>query len=246
MKRILVIEDDDISRRFMTEALSLLPHECRSCAGFSEAVRLIRRQRFDLVVSDINAVDGTLLDHAAQLPENCRILAVSADMTPALAARLRLIGIGDVLAKPMGVAALHQAVNRLLAAGAGENAPHPFWNHAVAMAALGEDERILATLKDMFKTELPLFTEQIDRAFQAGEFEEMRATLHKLKASCGFLGAERLLQECYRLEEHTDRSSMARFMHAVRGTLALIWPVGGLIRLSFSSYGGDCCRRASR
>lgn len=222
MKRILVIEDDDISRRFMTEALSLLPVECLSCAGFYEAERLFSQERIDLVVSDINTVDGTLQEHADRLPEYCRKLAVSADVTPALAARLRLIGIDDVLAKPMGVAALHQAVNRLLEAGAGENALHPIWNTAKAMAALGNDERILASLKDMFKIELPLMAEQISRSYHAGEFEAMRASLHKLKASCGFLGAERLLRECYRLDVQIDQPNMERFMDAVRGTLELI------------------------
>lgn len=222
MKRVLVIEDDDISRRFMTEALSLLPLESQSCAGFAEAHSLLRRQHFDLVVSDINALDGSLHEHAALLPDNCRKLAVSADMTPVLAARLRRLGIDDVLAKPMGVTTLHQAVNRLLETGAGENAARPYWNHAQGLAALGQDERILTSLKDMFRVELPVMTERINSAYHAGSFEEIHATLHKLKASCGFLGAERLLQECYRLDGHIDQANLARFLDAARATLALI------------------------
>lgn len=222
MKRVLVIEDDDISRRFMTEALSLLPLEWQSCAGFAEAHSLLDRQHFDLVVSDINTVDGSLHEHAALLPENCRKLAVSADMTPALAARLRRLGIDDVLAKPMGVTTLHQAVNRLLETGAGESSPRPYWNHAQALAALGQDERILASLKEMFRIELPVMAERINSAYHAGASDEIRATLHKLKASCGFLGAERLLQECYRLDGRIDRPNLARFMDAAHATLTLI------------------------
>jgi CheY-like chemotaxis protein len=222
MKRVLVIEDDDISRRFMTDALSLLPLEWQSCTGFAEAHCLLGRQHFDLVVSDINTVDGSLLEHAALLPENCRKLAVSADMTPALAARLRQLGIDDVLAKPMGVGALHQAVNLLLETAGGESGMQPYWNHLQAMAALGQDERILASLKDMFRAELPLMMERIDSAYRAGAFGEIHATLHKLKASCGFLGAERLLQECYRLDGHIDQPNLARFSEAARATLALI------------------------
>lgn len=222
MKRVLVIEDDDISLRFMTEALSLLPLEWQSCAGFAEARDLLHRQHFDLVVSDVNTADGSLQEHAALLPENCRKLAVSADMTPALATRLRRLGIDDVLAKPVGVAILHQAVNRLLETDSGESSPLPYWNHAQALAALGQDERILASLKDMFRIELPVMVERINSAYNAGASDEIRATLHKLKASCGFLGAERLLQECYRLDGHIDQPNLTRFMEAAHATSALI------------------------
>lgn len=222
MKRILVIEDDDISRKFMTEAISLLPVEWLACSGFSEAHRLCRSHRFDLVISDINTADGCLYEHAVQFPEYCRKLAVSAELTPACSARLQALGVHETLAKPMSIAALHQAIARLLEDYEDALQTLPVWDHAQALAALGHNERILASLKDMFRHELPGMIEQIERAYAIGEFGEIQATLHKLKASCGFLGAKRLLEECVKLDADINQRNLEGFTAAGRMTLSLI------------------------
>ena len=220
MNRILIIEDDEISRKFMAEAISLLPAEWMACSGFSEARSLCRSHRFDLVISDINTADGCLFDHAGHLPEDCRKLAVSAELTPAITARLQELGVHEALAKPMTIAALHGAIARLLGSQGGGLLP--IWDHEQALAALGHNERILASLKDMFKLELPDMLGQIERAFQAGACDEIQAILHKLKASCGFLGAKRLLNECVRLDAEINQRNVDRFMAAGRMTLSLI------------------------
>jgi len=222
MKRILIIEDDEISRKFMVEAISLLPAEWLACSGFSEARSLCLTHRFDLLISDINTVDGSLFEHAGQLPEDCRKLAVSAELTPATATRLQQLGVHETLAKPMTIAALHEVIARLLGSQDGGLQPLPIWDHTQALAALGHNERIHASLKDMFKLELPETLEQIERAFQAGAFDEIQATLHKLKASCGFLGAKRLLDECVRLDAEINQRNVDRFTAAGRMTLSLI------------------------
>lgn len=222
MKRILVVEDDDISRKFMTEAISLLPLEWLACSGFSEAHRLCRSHRFDLIISDINTADGCLYEHAGQLPDDCRKLAVSAELTPACSVRLKALGVHETLAKPMTIADLHQAVARLLESHDDGVMLLPVWDHAQALAALGHNERILASLKEMFKQELPTMIDQVERAFTTGEFGEIQATLHKLKASCGFLGAKRLLDECNRLDADINRRNLEGFAAAGRLTLSLI------------------------
>jgi len=222
MKRILVIEDDDISRKFMTEAISLLPAEWLACSGFTEANGLCRQHRFDMIISDINTADGCLYEHASQLPDYCMKLAVSAEMTPASAARLRILGVHETLTKPMSIAALHQVIVRLLGNPDDGLEPLPVWDHQQALAALGHNERILASLKDMFKHELPGMIDQIECAFTAGAFDEIHATLHKLKASCGFLGAKRLLDGCIRLDAEINQCNLDRFTAAGRMTLSLI------------------------
>jgi CheY-like chemotaxis protein/HPt (histidine-containing phosphotransfer) domain-containing protein len=222
MKRILIVEDDDISRKFMIEAISLLPVEWLACSGFSEAHQLCRSHRFDLVISDINTADGCLYEHAGQLPDYCRKLAVSAELTPACSARLQALGVHETLAKPMTIAALHQAVARLLEGHDAGMQALPVWDHAQALAALGHNERILTSLKDMFRHELPGMIDQVERAYACGEFDEIQATLHKLKASCGFLGAKRLLDECNRLDADINRRNLEGFTAAGRVTLSLI------------------------
>ncbi len=220
MKTVLLIEDDEISQAFMTEAIALLPVECVACSHFSQALQLCQDRQFDLIISDIHTADGRLFDYAATLPRASKILAISADMRPEMIERLMQLGIHDTLAKPMSLPALHAVVRRLLELNTLDSTP--VWDKQKALLALGQNEAILSSLKEMFRAELPLMTAQIQQAFECEHPEQIHETLHKLKASCGFLGANRLLQECVRLDADISAQNIERFMAVAKQTLLLI------------------------
>ncbi len=220
MKRILLIEDDDISQVFMADAIALLPATCICCTGFALARQLCQDTDFDLIISDVNAADGSLFDHVEFLPANCKKLAVSAEINPSITDRLMKIGMHDVLAKPMSILALHATLSRLLELNDTPTTPH--WDKQKALLALGQNESILISLQAMFKAELPLMMKQIQHAFEHQQHNTIRDELHKLKASCGFLGANRLLNECVRLDAEISAQNVDRFMDVAKQTLALI------------------------
>lgn len=221
MKTLLLIEDDDISRRFLTEAITLLPVVWHACTGFSEAGRLCTERHFDLIITDVNAQDGTLFECIHLLPANCKKLAVSACLDMETSRRLLAIGVLETLEKPLSIAALHSAVARLLDAGQIVSAPLPIWDHEMALTALGHNERILASLKEMFRHELPVMIGQIDEAFRTGDHAVIHAVLHKLKASCGFLGAKQLLDLCSRLDAEINQVNLLAFKVGAAKTLTI-------------------------
>lgn len=220
MNRILIIEDDEISQSFMAQAVAPLPVTCSTCSGFTHARRLCQDMRFDLIISDVNAADGSLFEHAGYLTDSCKLLAVSAEINPSIAKRLRQVGAHEVMAKPMSIAALHEVISRLLALD--DTGTAPLWDKQKAISALGPNEQILISLKAMFKAELPLMTDRIQQAYDNQQSEQIHETLHKLKASCGFLGASRLLQECYRLDADISAGRIKDFMDVADQTLTLI------------------------
>jgi HPt (histidine-containing phosphotransfer) domain-containing protein len=50
----------------------------------------------------------------------------------------------------------------------------------------------------------------------------MHDTLHKLKASCGFLGVEHLLAACHRLDQTPCLETFAAFQNSAADTLTVI------------------------
>lgn len=220
MKTVLLIEDDEISQAFMAQAIALLPANCITCSSFSEAHELCHNTTIDLIISDLNTADGSLFEHSNCLPASCKILAVSAEINASIIERLRKLGIREVMAKPMSITALNQRVARLLES---DSMKEPLiWDTQKALQALGHNEQILASLKQMFSAELPLMMSHIQQAFDSQQPEQIHEILHKLKASCGFLGASRLLQECSHLDADISEQNIDRFMDIAQQSLALI------------------------
>jgi HPt (histidine-containing phosphotransfer) domain-containing protein len=221
MKTVMLIEDDEISLYFMTEAISLLPVQLYTCKSFAEAKASLQYQ-VDLIISDINLGDGCLFQEAVFFPSNTKLIAVSAELTPSVISRLTAMGIHRALAKPMSIAELHKAIVTELNLDTTLGSEAALWDTQNALLALGNNLEILNTLKGLFKAELPGMLEQIKQSYMLGNFSKISETLHKLKASCGFLGANKLLAECYALDSNISQVRLDYFQKIALQTLESI------------------------
>lgn len=213
---ILLIEDDEISRFYLSEAIALLDVELTVCPDFASGRTAMRTKPPALIISDLNLPDGALVDMAGEFPAGIPILAISADLTPAIRERLAAIRIRDVMAKPMSVAELHDGIRRLCGSAPG------LWNQEKALKALGGSVAALRSMRAMFIAELPPAAQGIQAAFDAGDTKALHDALHKLKASCGFLGAERLLEACRLLDQDLSSASVSAFQKTMADTLAFM------------------------
>lgn len=68
------------------------------------------------------------------------------------------------------------------------------WDDAIAMAALGGQRNHVDALRALFTGELPASRDAVAAAVEAGSNADVRDTLHRLQASCAFVGASRLLR----------------------------------------------------
>ena len=74
----------------------------------------------------------------------------------------------------------------------------------------------------MFIAELPAAAQSIQTAFESGNTVAVSDALHKLKASCGFLGAERLLAACRALDHDLSEASVSAFRSTLADTMAFM------------------------
>lgn len=241
LPRLLLLEDDPVSAAFLASALEALPARVDVAGSLAEARR--RADGCDLWLFDAHLPDG---DGASLLAE----LRACGLRTPALAHTaetrrepldaLIAAGFDAVLLKPLSVAALQAGVRRALGDpdgsapigmpfepparridGVGVGAKLPVWDDAVALRALNGSRAHVAAMRGLFVQELPTAAGCVIAGARLGDVAAIRAELHRLQASCGFVGAARMAAAVDALRARPgDAEALARFEAAVQDTLA--------------------------
>lgn len=207
---LLLVEDDPASREFLATALEALPVRLSVATRMAEAL-LAPPQ--DLYLIDANLPDGNGVDLLAELQRRAwPVLAIAhtADTSADRHADLLGAGFAQVLVKPLPATELCNAVARLLqlpsitSANSSLPAPaevSPLWDDVRALAALNGHATHVASLRDLFLDDLGKQMLDIRKGAEAGDPTAIRHILHRLKASCGFVGAARLHAAAIALEE---------------------------------------------
>jgi len=231
--RLLLVEDDGVSAAFLAEALAGLPATVDVAGSIAEASALARDARHALWLIDAHLPDGGGLD--------CLRALRSFGATPALAltagaprAELDALCTGgflEVLLKPVTIGLLQGTVRRLLGApGDVGAAPRragasgsklPVWEDAAALAAIGGHVASLLKLRRMFLDELPAMQAGLAAAQASQDVVAVQALVHKLRASCGFVGAARLRRAVESLAASPlDARALREFEFAAADSLA--------------------------
>ena len=117
MARILVVDDEDRVRSILNIMLSSKGHEIKEAADGTQALSLLDKTAFDLVISDIrmDGMDGKeLLTHIKQKDMGCPVIFLTAFGTLESAVEALRLGVSDYLVKPFEEKDLHLAVARAL------------------------------------------------------------------------------------------------------------------------------------
>lgn len=203
LPRLLLVEDDPVSATFLHDAAAALPAWVDVAASIADAMALAGPGSHDLFLIDANLPDGrgeTLLQRLRERGIATPALAHTAARDHAMRDRLLDVGFIDVLAKPLGVDELHDTLRSHLGLPPPTCGKRPNWNDGIALAALGQQGHVDA-MRGLFLEELPGQRQRIEAAASAGDDAAVRAELHRLAASCGFVGAARLAEAVRLLQE---------------------------------------------
>lgn len=235
--RVLLVEDDPVSRAFLTAAVQAVPAEVDSVDCLAAALSLAQAQDYALWLFDANLADGSGAELLRKLrgryphtPALAHTATADANVLDALIAA----GFLEVLVKPLPAAAIQGAVRRVLGLPCQQGSSatdirlecpavgkQPVWDDEAAALALNGNRAHIATLRGLFVDELPRLRERIDVAIHGGDLDGVRGSLHKLRASCGFVGAARLGEAARALHQQADSPALlARFEEAAEDTLA--------------------------
>lgn len=235
LPRILLLEDDPVSAAFLAAAIEGLPAMADAAGTLAEARSMAAAQAYDLWLFDANLPDGLGADLLAELRakgQRTRALAHTADTRREALDTLIDAGFVEVLQKPMSVAQLQGAIRRFCGDASSAEAAHqndmpmrcgkqPVWDDDAALRALNGKRDHVDTMRDLFAQELPKVSERITAALAKRDTAALRSELHRLQASCGFVGAARLGAATRDLQDAPDRANVvAQFEGALQDTLA--------------------------
>lgn len=200
--RLLLVEDDAVSRGFLTLALQSMPATVVDVAtDAAQALAYARATAHDLWLLDANLPDArgeAVIADLRALHPTVPALCLTAECAPERLCELQAAGFAEIAQKPLTIPDLHAAVRRCLAP-AGFAADAPTWDDAMALRALGGNAAAVAAMRGLFRAELPTQAAAIATAIAEGRTDAARAELHKLKASCGFVGCPHLLATVHAL-----------------------------------------------
>jgi CheY-like chemotaxis protein len=214
--RILLVEDDPVSRAFLGAAVHALPAVVDAADSMAAAMALAAASRYDLWLIDANLPDG----HGAELLSRLRVreaqtpaVAHTAAHEADVATGLLEAGFQRVFVKPLPAKSVQKGLREVLGLEA-EPQPAgktpgmealPLWDDETAARALNGNREHIATLRTLFIAELPATTDRVRNAFHNEDIQGLHDELHRLRASCGFVGATRLRQAVQTLA-NDDRS----------------------------------------
>ncbi|AWH55517.1 transcriptional regulator [Stenotrophomonas sp. ESTM1D_MKCIP4_1] len=218
--RFLLVEDDIISRGFFKAALETLPADVDTADSLASALARAEPGAHDLWLIDVNLPDGNgaqLLHELRRSHPDTPALAHTADGDADIHARLREAGFSDTLVKPLGRDQLLKAVRRALVNRPAGAAASPAaielvvedWDETAALAALNGQRNHLIALRELFLAELPGVRDAVEQAVDQHDASGLRSQLHRLQASCGFVGAARLARAVRQLH-HAPESAPAQ------------------------------------
>jgi CheY-like chemotaxis protein len=195
--RVLIVDDDPISLRFLQAALQQLDCTTVGAGNVAAALATASTSTVDLLLLDRNLPDGSGNELLATLRRRgctCPAIATSAEFTAQTRAQLRAAGFTDCIEKPVTQARLQEILRPWL--DRAEVAP---LDDAAALAAVGGDGPTLKALRSMLAKEVSTLHEDV--AHGGIDTQTLLERLHRLRASCGFCGARKLADAAVALEQ---------------------------------------------
>jgi CheY-like chemotaxis protein/HPt (histidine-containing phosphotransfer) domain-containing protein len=188
MNRVLIVDDDPISLRFLEAAVA--QSGCVVETSVDGATTLAADGDLDLLLIDRNLPDIggiELLQALRKAGITAAAIATSAQIDADASAQLRAAGFVDVLEKPASVQRVIEIVVRHLP----KTAPI-LLDDIAALGAIGGDTDALRALRDLLARELEQLEHDLTHADPASNPSRLDERLHRLRASCGFCGASAL------------------------------------------------------
>ncbi|MFQ5609292.1 MAG: response regulator, partial [Woeseiaceae bacterium] len=227
---VLLVEDNPVNREVATSMLNVMHCKVHEVSNGREAVEIVRRQNFDLVLMDcempvMDGYDATeaIREWELDVPdrEHVPIVALTAHTLPEDRRRCLSIGMDDFLSKPFSMQDLRVILGRWLPMQEPGRNPAdddtteelsqlsetPFARpvSAKALEMIGaldpsQGKELAARVIKVYETNSADLLEALTTAFSDQDEDKVRSVAHALKSSSGNVGAERLMTLCREME----------------------------------------------
>jgi two-component system, sensor histidine kinase and response regulator len=240
---ILLAEDNRTNQTVATRMLQKMGHSTVVAGNGNEALLLLTKRRFDLILMDIQMPEMDGLTATRKIRESERetqlhlpIIAMTAHAMKGDRERCIEAGMDGYVSKPISSKEVAEAIASILRLQ-GESTPaisleakqadatlptapsRIVWNMGETLERLGGDEKLFHEVIEIFLDDVPKHMAGLRRAIAAGDAEAVEGAAHTLKGELGYLGISEVSQKARELEEF-GRNSDLRFAGDLYATLA--------------------------
>ena len=185
-RRVLVVDDNTVNQEFAAEAVRRIGHIVTTVASGVEALDILARKTFDVVLLDIQmeGLDGlevTRRFRAAERGVRTPIVALTAQTAAEDRDRCLAAGFDAVITKPATQATLGAVIREMTGAmRSSDGVPGPVDG---ILDAVGGNVRLLARVRDAFAMQTPRLMAELHEAIAARDGEALFKTAHTLKGA---------------------------------------------------------------
>ena len=220
--RVLVAEDNAVNQQVAAGMLERAGHEAVVAANGREALALLEKGAFDLVLMDVQMpeLDGLETTEAIRERERATgghlpIVAVTAHAMKGDAERCLAAGMDGYVAKPLQPRELAAAIESVVApgaAGAPASAPPPpggVVDFPRLLERVGGDRKALAQLVRIFRADSPKQAARIRKAIEESDAPALRSAAHAVKGAVSNFAAPAATEAALRLQRMGDTGHLA-------------------------------------
>ncbi|MBX3744407.1 MAG: PAS domain S-box protein [Verrucomicrobiae bacterium] len=222
--KVLIVEDQDLNQRVASDLLQRLGARVVTAATGPDAIRAFSEQPFDLILMDCQMpeMDGyeatrriRNLERQRPSPHRIPIVALSANALHGDRERGLQAGMDDYLTKPLLVPELIRILQNVARRQApSRHSPTPSATpppltepdlpvldpEPLRSLASPDDPRAADDFIRQFLLDAPAILDRLESALAEASHSRLRTEAHRLKGSSGYMGAQRLVEACARLE----------------------------------------------
>jgi two-component system sensor histidine kinase/response regulator len=216
--RVLLAEDNTVNQRLAVRILEKRTHSVVVACNGKEAVAMLERQPFDLVLMDLEMPEMSGFEATAAIRQreqgtgrHIPIIALTAHAMKGDRERCLAGGMDGYVTKPVQARELFKAIAEWTPAATADalsfSTPLPSEVTAAevldrneALERVGGDEELLRELCQVFAQDCPRMMHEASEAVRDGDPVKLKRAAHSIKGAVGILGAKAAFEAALCLE----------------------------------------------
>jgi len=236
-KKVLLVDDNQVNLKLASELIRLWGHEVSEAEHAEQAFEIFRREKFDLVILDIQMpdIDGVSLLQMMReyAPEDkTPMVALTANVLNSEADRLLQLGFDYFLGKPIDEAQFRALLDgepqrraELDRDDSSAREPEFSFDFTRSLALSAGNLSLLQQILEILQRDIPEQRQQLADAFSEQDLDRLGALAHKLQGVTCYASLPRLRRIVTVLQQRLgdqQPSSLERLMQQLDAELAAI------------------------
>jgi two-component system sensor histidine kinase EvgS len=220
---VLLVDDHPANRLLLSQQLEFLGHSVREAEDGAQALALLHREKFDLVITDCSMpiMDGYELTRQWRIHENktnqppCWIMGFTANAQPEERDRCLEAGMDGCLFKPVSLNELSTCIENLAPRPSVQVSEHSvkskesaeLIDKACIAAITNGNEKLGIMLMSQLHTSNGLDLEQLNEKIQETQWKEISLLAHRLKGVARLINSKALIDAAQSYEDQLEQGA---------------------------------------